>query len=182
MAISAKLVSGLIVAIVVLIILFGLIKNYSQNSTNLQSSTTIPIVSNQNNLNSSLCNQSLRNHVYNPKRLQIINRCIIVTGIVDAIKKPEADGDYHILLKLDPQYANLINSANIQGQNGDLVLEPICQNRVTQSDAISSCANFSYYVLIPSIGSHVQVIGSYVNDTVHGWMEIHPVTSIKNMS
>ncbi len=91
------------------------------------------------------------------------------------------DGDDHIRLKLDPQFANLTNYANDSGQDGDLVLEPICQHTVTQEDAIDSCQNFNYIIDIPPVGTHVQVTGSYVLDTAHGWNEIHPVTSIEEI-
>jgi hypothetical protein len=125
------------------------------------------------------CDQSLWDHVYNPSRLQVIDSCKTVTGIIDSIRT-EADGDFHIRLKLDSQFSNLINSANIKGQHGDMVVEPICINPVTQADAISSCQNFRQNIGIPPVGSHVEITGSYVLDRQHGgWAEIHPVTSIK---
>jgi hypothetical protein len=126
----------------------------------------------------SQCDQSLWNHIYNPNRLQIVNPCMSITGIIDSIRV-EKDGDYHIRLKVDPQFSNLINSANIKGQYGDLVLEPICQKPITQQDAIAACANFHQNISIPPVGTHVNVTGSYVLDKEHGrWAEIHPVTSI----
>jgi hypothetical protein len=101
-----------------------------------------------------------------------------VTGTIESIRV-EKDGDYHIRLKVDPQFSNLINSANIKGQYGDLVLEPICQKPVTQQDAIAACANFHQNISIPPVGRHVNVTGSYVLDKEHGrWAEIHPVSSI----
>ena len=100
-----------------------------------------------------------------------------VTGTV-ANKISEADGDIHIRLTVDPAFAYMINSSNVSGQHGDLVVEPVCTHTVTQSDAIASCTGFSNTVYIPNIGEHVQVVGSYVNDNNHGWNEIHPVTSI----
>jgi hypothetical protein len=124
------------------------------------------------------CDQSLWNHVYNPQRLQVVEPCKTVTGMIES-KRVEADGDFHIRLRLDPQYANLINQANVNGQLGDLVVEPICMNRVTQLDAVSSCQNFHQNIDIPAVGIHVQITGSYVLDKEHGsWTEIHPVTSI----
>jgi hypothetical protein len=62
------------------------------------------------------------------------------------------------------------------------VLEPICVNPVTQRDAVSACQNFHENISIATVGSHVQVTGSYVSDNQHGgWAEIHPVTSmVKN--
>jgi hypothetical protein len=76
-------------------------------------------------------------------------------------------------------FSNLINNANIKNQFGDLVVEPICVNPVTQLDAISACRNFHQSINIQPIGSHVNITGSYVLDKEHGnWAEIHPVTSI----
>lgn len=127
---------------------------------------------------SNECDQSLWNHIYNPTRLQVVNNCKSVTGVIES-KRVEKDGDFHIRVKLDPQFSNMINSANIQNQFGDLVVEPICVNKVTQADAISACQNFHQNISIPPIGSHVKITGSYVLDKEHGnWAEIHPVTSI----
>ena len=127
----------------------------------------------------SECDQSLWDHVYNPDRLEIIDKCKTVSGIIQSIRA-EKDGDYHIGLNLDPQYADLINEENIQNQNGNLVVEVICQRSVTQEDAIQACQNFTNYVEIPPVGSHVSITGSYVLDNQHGrWAEIHPVTKIQ---
>lgn len=124
------------------------------------------------------CDQSLWSHVYNPQRLQVVDPCKTVSGIIES-KRVEADGDYHIRLKLDQQFSGLVNAANLKGQFGDLVVEPICMNRVTQMDAIPSCQNFRQSIDIPAVGSHALVTGSYVLDKQHGkWAEIHPVTSI----
>jgi hypothetical protein len=128
------------------------------------------------------CDDSLWNHVYNPSRLQIVDKCITVTGIIDSIRS-ERDGDLHIRLKLDPSHSHLVNQANQENQFGDLVLEPICIGKVTQATAISACQNFHQNIDIPPVGSHVRVTGSYVLDKEHGeWAEIHPVTTIgKNL-
>jgi hypothetical protein len=128
------------------------------------------------------CDQSLWNHVYNPTRLQVVAPCKSVLGLIES-KRVEKDGDYHIRVKLDPPFSNLINSANMKNQFGDLVVEPICVNRVTQADAISACQNFHQNISIPPIGSYVNITGSYVLDKQHGnWAEIHPVTSITKIS
>jgi hypothetical protein len=127
---------------------------------------------------SNHCDQTLWKHVYNPTRLQVVTDCKSVLGTIES-KRVEKDGDYHIRVKLDPAFSNLINSANIKNQFGDLVVEPICVNPVTQADAISACQNFHQNINIPQIGSHVNITGSYVLDKEHGnWAEIHPVTSI----
>jgi hypothetical protein len=158
-------------------------------------STTNPSQSENNNNNPPLpsttasttstsgeqCDESLWSHVYNPSRLQVVEPCKTVTGIIESIRT-ERDGDYHIRLKPDPQFSDLINSANVNGQFGDLVLEPICVNPVTQPDAISACHDFHQNINIPPIGTHVQVTGPYVLDKQHGgWAEIHPVTSISEI-
>ena len=125
------------------------------------------------------CDQTLWNHIYHPSRLKIIENCKTVSGIIKKIIS-EKDGDYHIRLTLDSQFANLINDANRKNQHGDLVVEVICQKKVTQQDAIQSCSNFKNKINIPPVGSHVSVTGSYVLDTQHGgWAEIHPVTKIQ---
>jgi len=120
--------------------------------------------------------------VYHPQRLQIIDSCKSVLGTIES-KKSEPDGDYHIKLKLDPQFSNLINSANVDGQHGDMVVEPICQHAITESIAAAvACSNFHQNINIPAVGSHVNVTGSYVLDKEHnGWAEIHPVTRIVKM-
>jgi hypothetical protein len=124
------------------------------------------------------CDDSLWNHVYNPSRLQIVDKCITVTGVIDSIRS-ERDGDLHIRLRLDPPHAHLVNQANQENQFGDLVLEPICIGKVIQATAISACLNFHQDIDIPPIGSHVQVTGSYVKDKEHGeWTEIHPITTM----
>lgn len=123
------------------------------------------------------CDPSLWNHIYNSYRLQIIKECITVTGTVDAVND-EKDGDEHILLRLDAGQENLLNDKNISEQKGDLVLEPVCVNEVTQADAIVPCSGYLNNVQIPELGDKVNVTGTYVLDKEHDWMEIHPVTCI----
>ncbi|MCL4310572.1 MAG: DUF3761 domain-containing protein [Actinomycetota bacterium] len=122
------------------------------------------------------CDEALWQHIYHPQRLRRISDCVTITGTIAAIRK-EADGDYHILLSVDGQFTNMINRRNIDEQHGDLVLEPVCQNRITQEDAKSACDAFSYPIAIPAVGQRVTVTGDYVLDTEHGWNELHPVYS-----
>jgi hypothetical protein len=100
-----------------------------------------------------------------------------VTGTVAAVRN-EPDGDYHILLRLDPPFAGLINSRNVSGEHGDLVLEPVCELPVTQQDAITTCAEVAPTIARPAVGSHVSATGAYVLDVDHGWMELHPLWDI----
>src|SRR3954453_14986849 len=64
---------------------------------------------------SIFCDPSLWSHVYagDPRRfsrpqdrLQIIQNCVSVTGTIESAR-PEKDGDFHIRLRLDPQYRSM---------------------------------------------------------------------------
>lgn len=134
------------------------------------------------------CDESLWSHVYHPTRLVVKQPCATVTGtIVDATNgrepdgvRHEADGDTHGWLKVDAGFEDLLNPGNLNNEGGNLVFEIVCEFKVTQEDAKPTCNNFTGGQKVPPIGSHVQIVGSYVRDTNHAqWMEIHPVTSIK---
>ncbi len=128
------------------------------------------------------CDDSLWDHVYHPNRLKKVDSCIEVTGTIHHHKR-EADGDDHIQLALDSQFAELLNDDNTKHQAKCLVLEPICQYPVTQTDAIEACRDYHSDVDVPTKGKHVRVKGTYVWDSepAHGWMEIHPVSSIEEI-
>lgn len=121
----------------------------------------------------------LMKHVYHPNRLVQQKGCISVTGVI--VKKiKEGDGDFHVRLKLDSgQSADLINDKNKSIQGGNLIFEPICVNPVTQASAKKACKNFHQGISLPNVGQHVRVTGIHMLDTDHGWLEIHPVTSIE---
>jgi hypothetical protein len=133
------------------------------------------------------CDPALQSHVYHPTRLIVKQQCTAVTGtIVDATagKEPdgvrhEHDGDSHGWLKLDPQFKDLVNAGNISDEGGNLVFEIVCKYTVSQPDAKAACQGYTNKVTLPPVGSHVRIVGAYVQDTFHAqWMEIHPVTSI----
>jgi len=138
------------------------------------------------------CDDSLWEHVYNPQRLIVKQKCIAVTGtIVDASNgkwpdgvRHEADGDTHGWLNVDSAFKNLLNAGNLSNEGGNLVFEVVCEFRVTQADAKAACpSTYHNAVVLPPVGSHVRIVGSYVQDTNHArWMEIHPVTSIEVIS
>ena len=137
------------------------------------------------------CDPSLWTHVYKPTRLIVKQQCMTVTGtIVDAtltesVHQPdgvrhEEDGDTHGWLKVDPQFEDLLNPGNMSSEGGNLVFEIVCKYvPPKQADAQPACEGYASPITIPPVGSHVQIVGSYVRDTNHAqWMEIHPVTSI----
>src|SRR5947209_10516087 len=74
--------------------------------------------------------RSLWSHVYRPERFDIRQSCIMVSGVI-AARAGEPDGDLHIRVTLDPQFQGLLNDRNRTGEHGDLVVEPICDHRVT---------------------------------------------------
>lgn len=124
------------------------------------------------------CDQGLWEYVYNPSRLQVLDRCVSVTGTVELVRK-EADGDVHIRFRLDQQYSSLLNETNISRQHGDLVLEPICQGKVRQADAAEPCSGYDGPYFQPEVGRRYLVWGTYVHDMDHGWNEVHPITSMQ---
>src|SRR5580700_539748 len=133
------------------------------------------------------CDPSMWTHVYHPQRLIVKQQCVAVTGtIVDATAgkqsdgvRHEADGDTHGWLKVDAEFENLLNAGNMSDEGGNLVFEIVCRFSVSQQDAKTACANYTDQVSLPPVGSHVQVVGTLVQDSFHAqWMEIHPVTRI----
>ncbi len=159
----------------------GLGRTHRSYSRRRRARDVTPFVAASKDFIATGCNDSLWEHVYHPRRLVRVQKCIAVTGTIEHVKK-EADGDDHIQLALDGQYAGLLDDRNKRAQAGCLVLEPVCENRVTQADAVGACRDFNSDVRVPRKGTHVRVLGSYVLDSElpgHGWMEIHPVTSIQ---
>lgn len=134
------------------------------------------------------CDETLWAHTYHSERLQVIERCASVTGVIvdathgkrkDGVRK-EADGDCHGWLKLDAGQERYINAGNISDEESNLVFEIVCLYKVTQKDAISACVNYKNKIKLPAIGSHVRMTGSFVQDDNHAkWNEIHPVSSIE---
>jgi hypothetical protein len=126
---------------------------------------------------------SLWKYVYKPERFTVHKKCATVTGVIAYKPIPEADGDYHIRLKLDPGQENYLNEKNGPDgkQHGCLVLEIICKNKVKQADAIEPCKDCYTDILVPKLGDHVKVTGTFVtdNEAGHGWNEIHPVYEVK---
>lgn len=128
----------------------------------------------------SACDQALWKNVYNPERLQVLDKCRTVTGVIEE-SNAEEDGDQHMLLKLDPQFADMINKRNKKKKNGDLVIEAVCMNKISDKKVGDACKGYINHVDIPKVGDRVSVTGSYVLDSHNGWNEIHPITKIEKL-
>jgi len=101
--------------------------------------------------------------VYHPERLKVKSRCRVAVGTVEKMKPELYDGDIHIQLRLDPGQDGLLSSGNSR-VGGTLILEIIPWDRSR--------------VLVPEVGQRIEVVGPWVDDTAHGWNEIHPAWCI----
>jgi hypothetical protein len=123
------------------------------------------------------CNDKLWDFVYNPTRLVVLDKCKTVTGVI-VERNADADGDEHMLLKLDAGQEKLLKKKNYTKKDGNLVIEAVCINHITRKIAKGICKGYVNAVKLPNVGDHVRVTGSYVLDSHNGWTEIHPITSI----
>ncbi len=160
------------------IALFSVVGGCALLAYRLSHSPQVPGHQESTQTSAAQCDQSLWEYVYNPGRLRVLAPCVSVTGTVEEFRK-EADGDVHIRLRLDQQFASLLNEKNISRQDGDLVLEPICQHKVRQADAAEPCSRYDGPYFEPQVGQRYAVSGAYVHDADHGWNELHPVTSLQ---
>lgn len=125
------------------------------------------------------CDPTLWNNVYDPTRLKVMSSCMTVTGTI-INQHASDDGDIDMEFALDPQFTSLLNSGNVSKLSGNLNIEAICQAPI-QADtpqAVPACRGLPRLLALPPVGAHAQVTGTYVLDTNHGWMEIHPITLI----
>jgi hypothetical protein len=97
--------------------------------------------------------------VYHPQRLEVKSRCRLATGTVTRVEFERYDGDVHVDLALDEADLGLLGAGNDR-VGYDLVVEIIPQDRSV--------------VAVPEVGTRVTVVGPWVEDTSHGWREIHP--------
>ena len=126
------------------------------------------------------CDSSKWMHVYDPDRLQVLDRCKIVSGTITE-RNADPDGDEHMLLKLDKGQQSLLLKKNMTKKEGALVVEVVCVNNITRKRAMSACNGYLNDVQLPAVGDRVRVTGSYVIDSHNGWTEIHPVTKIERL-
>ena len=77
--------------------------------------------------------------VYRPARLEAVLPCVRVAGTIVS-STAEADGDFHINVRVDPGYEWVLNDAN-RDEDGYLVVEPVCRFPPLQAEAIRVCAS-----------------------------------------
>jgi hypothetical protein len=97
--------------------------------------------------------------VYHPERLKLKSRCRVAVGTIEKVKPELYDGDIHLELRLDRGQEGLLSPGNAR-VDGTLIIEIIPWDRAR--------------VLIPEVGQRIEVVGPWVDDTAHGWNEIHP--------
>ena len=124
------------------------------------------------------CDSSKWAHVYDPDRLQVLDRCKVVTGTI-VERNADPDGDEHMLLKLDSGQEQLLQKKNYTKKGGALVVEVVCVNNITRKRAMGACDGYVNGVQLPNVGDKVRITGSYVIDTHNGWAEIHPASKIE---
>jgi len=103
--------------------------------------------------------------VYHPSRLVVKSRCRVASGTVEVVRFEPYDGDVHIELRLDPRQDGLVSRGN-ERLAGNLLLEIVPLDRAR--------------VPVPRVGTRVSVVGPLVDDTAHGWREIHPAWAISS--
>jgi hypothetical protein len=132
--------------------------------------------------------------VYLPSRLAVKNACTTVAGTVDCVKH-ELDGDYHVRLRPDAAYRQLLTAANAFQQCADqkdphLVVEIIPQSGDGPFEDNSATTGGFITPVAPAAGDHIVVTGPLVwdNNVLHDliypgrnvkdWAEIHPAWNI----
>lgn len=130
-------------------------------------------------------------NVYHPYRLEVVEGCLTVTGTVTSVRR-EDDGDIHVNLSLPGSESDLLNAGNVSDQHGDLVTEIVPADQpgctpgkppplpptayTTAGYVYGTCTGAD--LKTPAVGEKVTVVGPYVLDRDHGWMEVHPVWAI----
>src|SRR5438876_9339524 len=102
--------------------------------------------------------------VYHPERLEVLAPCRLAAGTVRRISH-EPDGDLHVEVALETPYSALLDEVNRTQKRGRLVVEFMPRD--------------GGHLPEPGDGEHVRLTGAWVDDTEHGWNELHPVWSVQ---
>ena len=100
----------------------------------------------------------------NPLRYRVVSNCVVASGIVESVSLQDSL-DRRIYVRLDTQYAKLLDDGNPSYQNASLVLQLIPQDQAM--------------VPVPSVGQHITFVGPMVYDTENQRNAIYPVWSIR---
>ena len=115
------------------------------------------------------------NGVWGVERLRMVDPCVTVSGTVEIVYNvtgANVDGDFYFDVQLDSSYTYMLSFGSYAIMNGTIHVE------VVPSDQPTVLSNLTL-----KGGQHVQVTGSWVLDTDHGWYsEIHPAMDIKVLS
>ena len=103
--------------------------------------------------------------VYAPKRLQVLDPCITVTGTVRNDITNAEDGDITFGLYLSDADKRLINDVNVSNYDSALHIEIVPEDQAL--------------VATPQPGQKVRITGPWVTDLAHGHNEIHPAFKIE---
>ncbi len=117
--------------------------------------------------------------VYNPDRLQVLDACAHFEGTVAGVA-PQEDGDYHLWIRPDAGYEQLLNPEDHFQARPALLAEvtPDCGD-ASPRDAEAAHRCPPTRLRIPAPGDHLAIDGPWVLDVEHGWREIHPVDAIR---
>ena len=150
-----------------------------------------------------VCDTAYWIHTYANERLKVYQNCATITGTIKVLLPPSGifgtgDGDYHIYVMPDSQYAWMVSyrepafSALCQGMDSAsyrlvcipcLNVEEVCKGAPTDASVAavvdSACVNFNDTVYLPNVGEYVRCTGPFIYDTVHCWNELHPISHME---
>ena len=100
-------------------------------------------------------------HVHDPGRLEVAAKCATASGIVQQVEYKPGDGDWQVLVAVDPPYRRFLTPAD----------HGLLPARVIPADLPD--------VALPALGQRATFYGTWViNKNLHGRAELHPVWRI----
>ena len=152
----------------------------------------------------TVCDTNYWNHTYANARLKVYNQgCQTITGTIKALIQPggllgTGDGDYHIYVLPDSEYAWMVSYRDTnylklcEGSDSAgyrllctpcLNVEEVCKGAATDASVSatvdSACQGFNDTVYLPNVGEYVRCSGPFIYDTVHCWNELHPISHME---
>jgi hypothetical protein len=113
---------------------------------------------------SAPCRQDTFQHVHHPVRLVLVAPCATVVGSVTTVRRQPTDGDWRVMVRLDPQYSRYVSD----------VRKPL-EVRVIPTDIAT--------VVLPKPGDRIAASGAWVrNRNMSGRLQLHPTWSIQRLT